>query len=143
MFEPTGDVTLTHEKGWHMAVVLEYPNHSQVEHGGNYRFADQTRRMRHNNTLAEAREEPRTENSNEGGIERAPTLAGAVRRISNSLQWTIEQCTLPEDDGREIAQQLIKGKGKCMSDGSTKNGLGTAAAQFMGVKAKNNYDVRN
>ena len=30
-----------------------------------------------------------------------------------------------------------------MSNGLTKNGLGTAAAQFMGVKAKNNYDVQN
>ena len=67
------------------------------------------------------------------------TLKEQMDSIDPSLQWLIQDIKLPEDDGSAIAQSILTGNGKCMSDGSLKDLLGTSAFTFLLDDEKNNY----
>ena len=73
----------------------------------------------------------------------AQTLRDHLNKVDKSLQWLIEDIELPEDEGEEIAQAILTGNGKCMSDGSLKDLLGTSACTFLTANEKNNYIGRN
>ena len=130
LYEPTGEMTRVIQGQWEAAVVLEYPNYPRVEYCGHKKFRTEGQDTQDQNNDTERRDP-------------SPTLAGAIRRLPMALQWVMERCTLPKDDGKEIAERVEAGRGQCMSDASVQDQLGTAAALFIGVHEDNNYDVRN
>ena len=70
-------------------------------------------------------------------------LQDIVDGIDESLQWIVDDVTLPEDEGRKIAAQIIRSEGKCISDGSLKAGRGTAAAFFFTEDGDTEYVIQN
>ena len=90
--------------GWDTAIMLEYPNYPRVEYCGNHQFS---RPQTHGQGQSK---------DNTGRPETTPCIAGAVRQILTALQWVLGSCSLPEDEGKEIAELMIQGRGKCMSN---------------------------
>ena len=66
----------------------------------------------------------------------------AIDEMEESIKWVIEEVTIPEDNGLHIANQISQGTAKYISDGSTKDDLGTAAAVYL-AKEEFSYFVRN
>ena len=61
--------------------------------------------------------------------------------MDESLQWLIKDIDLPQDEGAAIANAITTGNGKCMSDGSLKDLLGTSACTFIQVNDENTYVI--
>ena len=67
------------------------------------------------------------------------------QKIPNVLTWTLENVTIPKDNGAttRIIAMIIQEKGQCLSDGTIKDELGTMAAIFMELKEANTYILLN
>ena len=74
---------------------------------------------------------------------RATTLAEQLQQVHPSLQWAIEDISLPADNGEEIANAILTGGGRCMSDGSLKDDFGTSAFTVLLKNVKNRYEGQN
>ena len=70
-------------------------------------------------------------------------IAQGVRRLPASVKWVFEKIRYPTDNGRHIAQELIKGTAKCISDRSSKWALGTSAATYVTDDENKGYLISN
>ena len=71
------------------------------------------------------------------------TLQDQLDLVDESLQWLIKDIDLPRDEGTAIAHAITTRNGKCMSDGSLKDLLGTSACTFLLANDENTYVGRN
>ena len=74
-------------------------------------------------------------------ISHVPSLESRIETMDASLRWALEHTELPTDNGKEIALRIEQGTAECISDGSKKDGLGTAASLFMHSKRDSAYAV--
>ena len=132
-FFTTGDFERDKEPHWQVAIVTRTARSHIATHEGNAQFA----------AWNHDRVESTREDGHPGIVTRQRTLESIIRRIPRSLQWAIEDITIPSDNGRGIANRIIQGRGRCACDGSVKDHLGTAAAVFMDVEDDEAYIVRN
>ena len=70
-------------------------------------------------------------------------LERLLSQMDSSMGWVLENTILPCDEGRDIAQQIIMKKARCISDGSLKDRLGTSASTFMNERKSSTYITRN
>ena len=70
-------------------------------------------------------------------------LEDTIRRVPYALRWAIESMKIPADNGRAIAERIIRDEGQCACDGSVKEKLGTSAAIFMNVPKERQYEIKN
>ena len=70
-------------------------------------------------------------------------MRSKIESMDKSLQWVLEDVTLPDDNGSYIASQIIQRSAKCISDGSTKDELGTAAALSITKEDSKAYKIKN
>ena len=132
-----GDFERNVHSHWEVAVVTHTPRSPTVQYEGHAQY----RRNEHSeqNEVLEIGLD-----SGEGGTWSAQrTLADVVQRAPPSLKWALEDITLPQDNGEAIASRIIRGRGRCVCDGSVKQQLGTAAAGFMDTEGDKRYIVRN
>ena len=81
-----------------------------------------------------------THSTDEGRPNHRPTtLKEQLLLVDKSLHWVIRDMTLPLDEGAEIAENIVTGNGKCMSDGSLKDDFGTAAYVPLRTAEENRY----
>ena len=73
----------------------------------------------------------------------ALSLADQLAQVHPDLQWAIEDIKLPADDGSDIAQAILTGEGRCMSDGSLKDDFGTSAFTVLLDNKDNMYEGTN
>ena len=132
-FMTVGDFARHTEPHWEVATVTRAAMSQMVHHEGNFPHGIPTHEER----------EIRDDQETMGATTAPRTLESIVRRMSNALQWSLEDISLPNDNGRAIASKIMRGKGRCISDGSVKDQLGTAAATFMDVGEDNEYIIRN
>ena len=90
--------------------------------------------------LEEAQNEQILEREQHQGV---ATLAEQLECVHPSLQWAIEDISLPDDNGEEIANAILTGDGRCMSDGSLKDDFGTSAFTVLLKNATNRYEGQN
>ena len=132
-FLTMGDFERNVEAHWTIAVVTQNSGRTTVTYDGHAMYANTN-----NREDREIQEDNGTEAQNT-----PRTLESVISKLPRSIQWVMEEVTLPQDNGRAIADRIIRGKGRCMSDGSVKDQLGTSAAQFMDVEDPHNYTIRN
>ena len=131
-FLTMGEIERQMQTRWEVAIVTQPTTNHIANHEGNASF-----------TTGNREEMERITENGQQEASRERTLESVLRRVPQSLQWAIEDVTLPEDNGRAMASKIIQGKGRCACDGSVKDALGTAAAIFMDVKEEEEYKVRN
>ena len=136
VYQPTSETIHTIERRWRIATVLITHNGASARYNGSREFIRDTPRT--SDTDSYDSDETTTDSESE-----ISPLVATVKRTPKSLRWAVERCKLPKDHGKAIAEKIIKGDGKCMSDGSTKDGLGTAAAIPVGVDEEDMYMVLN
>ena len=143
-YHATGDYLHDLSRHWDIAVVVEPVGTDKVIYEGNTRIGG---------TAAQHREVMNDDGTTmqhtviHGGrnINRATImpLETIKNQLPASLQWVLEHVTWPQDNGFEIAGQIVQDKGACMSDGSLKETYGTAASLFMRVAEENRYTICN
>ena len=114
--ECTGDTTHRNDR-WMIAMVLVMPVPLIVVGQGSahiHRIAQDTR----------PKQTPRLSS-------KTRAVAQGVRKLPKSIKWVLEKIRYPADNGRQIAKDLIRGKARCISDGSSKWSLGTSAATYI------------
>ena len=70
-------------------------------------------------------------------------LEHQIRCTPRSLRWALESTSLPGDNGKAIAERIIRGTARVISDAAVKDNLGTAAAIAMDVDEDETYTVLN
>ena len=79
-------------------------------------------------------------------IEDTPTrgsLRDELDKVHHSLQWVVEDVSLPEDNGVALAEAIRANQGRCMSDGSLKDLFGTSGFVSMLKDEQKNYADTN
>ena len=64
-------------------------------------------------------------------------------KVHHSLQWVVEDVSLPEDNGAALAEAIRANQGRCMSDGSLKDLFGTSGFVSMLKDEQKNYAGTN
>ena len=125
---PTADYTTTVPTSTHPAVVTT-PEGRQVAYLEGY--------DRHTDL------EPDSSDDETTSEEPERSLLHAIQSLDTSIQWVLEDCEFPEDNGMELANKLRQGTLEVASDGSLKDCLGTAAGTTKGVTPGNGYRFWN
>ena len=76
-------------------------------------------------------------------VPRATSLTQALLQLDEGLQWALEECEFPDDDGVEIATRLRRGTLEVTCDGSLKDKLGTAAGTTKDIADDKGYRFWN
>lgn len=128
LYIPTPDIEDSIRRRWTIAIVNENTPGELVEYNGTAPMilAQTQTQLQDNTTRSETQ-----------------TLQTTIDNLPESIQWVMEQTSIPEDDGIEIAALILQDKGRCVCDGAVTDNLGTAAAQFMDVTDKNNFKTQN
>ena len=133
-FVPVGGYENTVGRGWAIATVTKQPRVQAVRYEGHARYTRKTTNEDMDVLL---------DTGDQVGRPMEVQLETVIQKASPSLKWILEDVTLPDDNGRAIAEDIIRGNGKCVCDGSVKDALGTSAACSMGANDDNAYLVRN
>ena len=133
IYEPTDETEDNAQRQWCVAIVTTIPRTGKIVLEG---YAKNGGRNENDGEKG-----AHMEVDTPGGQQR--TLQDVINNIPKNLEWVVETITLPQDNGRQIAEAIIKDRGKCICDGSVKDKLGTASAHFMGVKKENKYKAYN
>ena len=77
------------------------------------------------------------------GQQQRNILTHRIVNMHKAVRWVLEDTETPDDDGKAIAATIIQGNAKCISDGSTKERLGTSAAIMVMEDETKAYLIKN